>query len=158
MLVHWPQDLCDYCFIEHEKLHGNHETFNNPDKWCKWVCSSCSTSMCQDCINQSKQYIDDPVIEKYDIQLCGKCVISKWANPEYKRFVLHAIEVHELYMRESLNKTILAWKFPSKWTLHSWPSNISTSPWLQRKTALKQQSKGIKLDSVNSSNSLTTCQ
>jgi len=158
MLVNWPQNLCDYCFIEHEKLHGDHETFKSPDKWCRWYCASCETSMCQDCIDQSKIYVNDPVIEKYGVHLCGTCVISKWADPEYKSFVLRAIEIHELYMRQSLKKTILAWTLPTKWTLPSWPSNISTSPWLQRKTALKQQSKDTKQDSVNSSTSLTMCQ
>ena len=156
MLVHWPQDLCDYCFIEHEKLHGNHETFNNSSKWCKWYCASCNTSMCQDCIDSSKIYVNDPDVQKYSINLCGTCVISKWADPEYKSFVLHAIAVHEQYMRKSLKKTILSWLLPSSWTSHSWPNNTSISLWKQKKTALKILSKDTQQDFVNSSNSLMT--
>jgi len=150
-------DLCDYCYDEHQKLHTNHDQFNFKMKISVSVCIWCGSSMCQDCVNNSKKYIHETQVAWYELYLCAGCVLVKRSDMEYRTFVLDTIEKHEKYMRISLKKTILAWR-KQPWRLLTWSSSTSTSRWSQRKNAPRVPSNDIEQDSVNLSNSLATSQ
>lgn len=155
MLTKTVLELCDYCYEQHKELYLNHDNFNVQKKISVCTCAWCSDSMCQDCVENSKKYVQETSIEKYEIYLCANCILEKWSDMEYRTFVLHTIEKHEKYMRASLKKTILAW-IQQPWPLPTWSNNISTSHWEQRKSVQKALSKHTKKDSVSLSSSLVT--
>lgn len=155
MLTKTVLELCDYCYKKHEDLHWNHDKFNVQKKISVCSCAWCSASMCQDCVENSKKYVQGTSIEKYEIYLCAECILEKRSDIQYRTFVLDTIEKHERYMRASLKKTILAW-VQEPWPLPIWSNNTSTSRWLQRRSVQKAPSKHTKQDSVSLSSSLAT--
>jgi hypothetical protein len=149
--------FCDYCYTEHNKLHRTLENFDYTKKFSMTECVGCWSCMCLDCIETSKKYLQNSVVQSYDMSLCAECILKKWSDMEYRTFVLDTIHQHEKYMRISLKKTILSWnKIP--WNLPIWANSTSTSHLSQRKNAPKVLSKDIGVGYASSSSSLVISQ